>query len=90
MFLEISQNSQENTCARVSFLIKLQAKASRETASESPSQLSYMHKISNISFWSVDTGLPELLDWIAWGIKPALNEYRGYIFYDIVILLLQK
>ena len=25
MFLEISQNSQKNTCARVSFLIKLQA-----------------------------------------------------------------
>ena len=25
MFLKISQNSQENTCARVSFLIKLQA-----------------------------------------------------------------
>ena len=25
MLLEISQNSQENTCARVSFLIKLQA-----------------------------------------------------------------
>ena len=25
MFLEISQNSQENTCARDSFLIKLQA-----------------------------------------------------------------
>ena len=27
MFLEISQNSQENTCARVSFLIKLQGPA---------------------------------------------------------------
>ena len=27
MFLEISQNSQENTCARLSFLIKLQAEA---------------------------------------------------------------
>ena len=27
MFLEISQNSQENTCARVSFWIKLQATA---------------------------------------------------------------
>ena len=27
MFLEIPQNSQENTCARVSFLIKLQAEA---------------------------------------------------------------
>ena len=27
LFLEISQNSQENTCARVSFLIQLQASA---------------------------------------------------------------
>ena len=27
VFLEIPQNSQENTCARVSFLIKLQASA---------------------------------------------------------------
>ena len=27
MFLKVSQNSQENTCARVSFLIKLQASA---------------------------------------------------------------
>ena len=27
LFLEISQNSQENTCARVSFLIKLQVLA---------------------------------------------------------------
>ena len=27
VFLEISQNSQGNTCARVSFLIKLQAEA---------------------------------------------------------------
>ena len=27
MFLEISQNSQGNTCARVSFLIKLQSQA---------------------------------------------------------------
>ena len=26
-FLEISQNSQENTCVRISFLIKLKAKA---------------------------------------------------------------
>ena len=27
VFLEISQNSKENTCGKVSFLIKLQAKA---------------------------------------------------------------
>ena len=33
MFLKISQNSQENTSARVSFLIKLQAEA-EATASE--------------------------------------------------------
>ena len=26
VFLEISQNSQENTCGKVSFLVKLQAK----------------------------------------------------------------
>ena len=29
LLLEISQNSQENTCARVSFLIKLQARGQR-------------------------------------------------------------
>ena len=31
VFLEISQNSQENTCARVSFLVKLQALGLRPT-----------------------------------------------------------
>ena len=31
LFLEISQNSQENTCARVSFLIKLKAEISKNT-----------------------------------------------------------
>ena len=30
MFLKISQNSQENTCARLSFLIKLQASFMRK------------------------------------------------------------
>ena len=30
VFLEISQNSQENTCARVSFLIKFQASGKKE------------------------------------------------------------
>ena len=29
VFLEISQNSQENSCAKVSFLVKLQAEASQ-------------------------------------------------------------
>ena len=34
VFLEISQNSQENTCARVSFLIKLQALGKKETLAQ--------------------------------------------------------
>ena len=32
VFLEISQNSQENTCARVSILIKLQASGPQNTS----------------------------------------------------------
>ena len=34
MFLEISQNSQENTCVRVSFLKKLQAFIKKETLAQ--------------------------------------------------------
>ena len=34
VFLKISQNSQENTCARVSFLIKLQAFIKKETLAQ--------------------------------------------------------
>ena len=34
MFLEISHNSQENTCPRVSFLIKLQAPPKKETLAQ--------------------------------------------------------
>ena len=39
VFLEISQNSQENTCARVSFLIKLQAWASNFIKKETLAQV---------------------------------------------------
>ena len=42
VFLEISQNSKENTCARVSFLIKLQASGlyiKKETLSQLPATL---------------------------------------------------
>ena len=34
VFLEISQNSQENTCARVSFLIKLKKFIKKETLAQ--------------------------------------------------------
>ena len=39
VFLEISQNSQENNCARVSFLIKLQAEACNFTGKETLAQV---------------------------------------------------
>ena len=39
MFLKILQNSQENTCARVSFLIKLQAQASKFIKKETLTQV---------------------------------------------------
>ena len=38
MFLEISQNTQESTCARVSFLIKLLAKACKFIKKETLAQ----------------------------------------------------
>ena len=39
MFLEISQNSQEKNCVRVSFLIKLQAQASHFIKQETLTQV---------------------------------------------------
>ena len=56
MFLEISQNSQENTCARVSFLIKLQVigiqmwpkPLIRSSTSSSGSSLQKNKKIENM------------------------------------------
>ena len=46
VFLEISQNSQENTCARVSFLIKLQACGQSLTA-RSTSRWRTLHQYYN-------------------------------------------
>ena len=47
VFLEISQNSQENTCARVSFLIKLQASVRNISKSKnvSPGLIPKLRKI---------------------------------------------
>ena len=47
-FLEISQNSQENICARVSFLIKLPAQACNFVKKEALAQL-FSCKFSEIS-----------------------------------------
>ena len=52
VFLEISQNSQENTCVRVSFLIKLQAQVCKFIKKEALAQVfsSEFCKISKNTF----------------------------------------
>ena len=49
MFLENSQSSQENTCARASFLIKLQAEAVKKMFLEI-SQNSQENTFARVSF----------------------------------------
>ena len=51
VFLEISQNSQENTCARVSFLIKLQVFFNKATGLQLPvgNYWQYQHKLQKRS-----------------------------------------
>ena len=53
VFLEISDNSQENTCARVSFLLKLQAGAYKFIKKETLAQVSFCEfcKISKNTFF---------------------------------------
>ena len=53
MFLEISQNSQENTCTRVSFLIKLQAEVCNFIKEETLAQVFFCEfcKISKNIFF---------------------------------------
>ena len=48
VFLEISQNSQENTCARVSILIKLQAEACKFIKKETQAQV-FSYEFGEIS-----------------------------------------
>ena len=50
LFLELSQNSQENTCARVSFLIKLQVKACNFIKKEALVQACEFCEISKNTF----------------------------------------
>ena len=66
MFLETSQNSQENTCARVSFLIKLQAEACTFIKNETLAQMvSYEFcKISKNNFFTEHF----------WGAATKLNK----------------
>ena len=49
VFLKISQNSQENTCARVYFLIKLQASPSY--SNQSINQLTGFYMMEELQFY---------------------------------------
>ena len=62
MFLKISQNWQENTCVRVSFLIKLQASVIRGVLQNTPDDCFYLldfivsplyHKIRNADYYKM-------------------------------------
>ena len=57
MFLEISQNSQENTCARVSFLIKLQVEVCNFIKKETLEQV-FPSEFCKISKNTVSYGTP--------------------------------
>ena len=57
VFLEISQNSQENTCARVSFLINLQVEACNVIKKETLAQL-FSCKFCEISKNTISYRIP--------------------------------
>ena len=71
MFLENSQSSQENTCARASFLIKLQAEAVKKM----------FLKISQNSQENIFARDFFLIKWQAW--KETLAQVFSYEFYKI-------
>ena len=82
LFLEISQNSQENTCARVSFLIKLQASACNFIKKETLAQVFFCEfcEISKNTF-SYRTA-PVAASGIGYGQSAGITE----IVYNTTIL----
>ena len=57
VFLEISQNSHENTCARVSFLIKLQASGLRCVQSMQVSEMLTLTRPNNTTYETLSENL---------------------------------
>ena len=77
MFLDILQNSQKNTCARVSFLIKLQALACNFNKKETLAQV-FSCEFSKISknFFSYRTPLVGDSERVIWFSDKGLKERR--------------
>ena len=80
MFLEISQNSQKNTCARVSFLVKLQAWAYNFVKKDTLAQVFYCEssRISKNTFLYrtplVAASVPLWTLWVLWDIVRILPK----------------
>ena len=79
VFLEISQNSQENTCARVSFSIKLQAEPCNFIKKETLAQVfSYeLCKISKIIYFCRTPPMAVSEDKIAIMFKEPIIESKN-------------
>ena len=70
VFLDISQNSQENTCARVSFLIKLQVEACNFIKKETLAQVFFCE------FYEISKTLPQVFFCEFYEISKNTFSYR--------------
>ena len=75
VLLEISQNSQENTCARVSFLMKLQVKTNNFIKKEIDTDVNFA-KFLRTSF------LTEHLRWLLLNVIYSTNLLFGAFVYQ--------
>ena len=90
MFLKISQNSQGNTCAKVSFLIKLQVEAYSFIKKETLTQVfSYEFcEISKNNFFTEHLRATASVEFIkkcifCW----SLNHKLAHLFYDHIYII---
>ena len=82
MFLEISKNSRENTCAKASFLIKLQAEDCNFIRKETLAQVfsCEFYKISKNTFFTEHL-------WATLSVKLVDGMLIRYVFRKIICLL---
>ena len=104
LFLKISQNSQENTCAKASFLMKSQARACSKTSfliksqicnfikKEAPAQVfscEFCEISKNIfSYRTVQVAAPEECWWIH--VKGALSGLRQFLAIESPLKIMKS
>ena len=88
VFLEISQNSQENTCARASFLIKLQAEVCNFTKKETLAQVfsCEFYEISKSTFSTEHLWTTSYR--VHWQVKTCIGQSECHTFKKNSILLI--